>query len=99
MRHEALAAGQLDDGHQVMTHDTEFILYFFCLLHKEPSRYKNYLLMPNEFHNEKHAGEAILQVPEHILFLYAPLWVKLLKYASTKWESMRLAVAPRSAPT
>ena len=93
-KHEDLAAGNLDDGHRVMCHDTEFILHFFRLLHKlcRSTRLRNYLIMPNEFHNEKHAGEAILQVPEHILFLYAKLWIEWLKYASSKWGAMKATV-------
>ena len=93
-KHEDLAAGNLDDGHRVMCHDTEFILHFFRLLHKlcRSTRLRNYLIMPNEFHNEKHAGEAIPQVPEHILFLYAKLWIEWLKYASSKWGAMKATV-------
>ena len=93
-KHEELAAGALVDGHRVLCHDTEFILHFFRLLHKciQSTRLQNYLIMPNEFHNEKHAGEAILQVPEHILFFYSKLWINVLKYAATKWSATRAAV-------
>jgi hypothetical protein len=73
-RHLGLAGSLLDDGHRVLCHDIEFWFHFFKMLEKEPDKLKNFILMFNELHVEKHVMEAILRCYEHLAFFYCPLW-------------------------